>query len=77
MVSDRWEKKVCPTCKNRIDFYNSKEDFPDPKTQITRILQTIEQEQAEKNDKINCPYCQEEISNQEAICPICGTTIKE
>ncbi|MFX0021727.1 MAG: hypothetical protein ACFE9S_05335 [Candidatus Hermodarchaeota archaeon] len=71
------KKKVCPTCKNKVDFYNSKEDFPDPKTQITRILQTIEQEQSEKDNKISCPYCQEEISNQEAICPICGTIIQE
>ncbi len=71
------KKKVCPTCKNKIDFYNSKQEFPDPKTQITRIVQTIEQEQSDKNDVINCPYCQEEISIQETICPICRTTIQE
>jgi uncharacterized protein with PIN domain len=71
------KKKICPTCKNRIEFYKSKEEFPDPKTQITRILQTIEQEKSEKDDTITCPYCQEEISIQETICPICGTTIKE
>jgi hypothetical protein len=71
------KKKVCPTCKNRLDFYHSKEEFPDPKTQITRILQTIELEQSEKDTKINCPYCHEEISKQETICPICGTTIQE
>ena len=71
------KKRICPICKNRIEFYNSKEDFPDSKTQINRILRTIEQEQSEKDSKINCPYCQEEISNQEAICPICGTTIQE
>jgi hypothetical protein len=71
------KKKNCPSCKNKISFYNSKEDFPDPKAQINRIIQTIHQEQSEKDNKISCPYCQEEISNQEYICPICGTTIKE
>ncbi|MDX1797287.1 MAG: zinc ribbon domain-containing protein [Candidatus Lokiarchaeia archaeon] len=71
------KKRICPICKNRIEFYNSKEDFPDSKTQINRILRTIEQEQSEKDSKIKCPYCQEEISNQETICPVCGTTIQE
>ena len=71
------KKRICPTCKSRIEFYNSKEDFPDPKTQINRILRTIEQEQSEKDNKINCPYCQEKINSQEPICPICGTTIQE
>ncbi len=71
------KKNICPTCKNRVDFYRSREEFPEPKAQITRILQTIEQEKAEKEEIINCPYCQEEISNQEIKCPNCGTFLKE
>ncbi len=71
------KKKNCPTCKNKIDFYNSKEEIPEPRAQIARILQAIEQEKSEKDEMITCPYCQEEISNREIVCPICGTTIKE
>ncbi|MCK4370115.1 MAG: zinc-ribbon domain-containing protein, partial [Candidatus Lokiarchaeota archaeon] len=26
---------------------------------------------------LKCPFCQEEISNQESICPKCGASLKE
>ncbi|MFX1418332.1 MAG: zinc ribbon domain-containing protein [Promethearchaeota archaeon] len=44
---------------------------------MTRILQTIEQEKKEKEESITCPYCKESISNQEEICPNCGSSLKE
>ena len=71
------KRKLCPTCQNRLDYYNSQEEFPEPRAQIARILQTIDQEKTEKEERIICPYCQEEILNQGTVCPICGTTIKE
>ncbi|MFW9873814.1 MAG: hypothetical protein ACFFG0_11970 [Candidatus Thorarchaeota archaeon] len=70
-------KNLCPICQNKLQFYNSREDFPEPKAEITRILQTIEQEKREREESINCPYCKETISYQEEICPNCGSSIKE
>jgi len=70
------KKNICPTCKNTVDFYRNREEFPDPKAQITRILQTIEQEKIEE-ESLNCPYCQEEISTLETNCPNCGASLKE
>ncbi|MFW9952173.1 MAG: hypothetical protein ACFFKA_18790 [Candidatus Thorarchaeota archaeon] len=71
------KRKICPTCHHKLEFYKSKEDFPEPKAQIARILQTIEQEKTEKEKSIICPYCREEIKNYETTCPSCGSTIKE
>ena len=71
------KKNYCPNCKKKLDFYNSKKEFPEPKVQIARILQTIEQEQKEKEEYIICPYCQEKVIIHKKICPICGSTIKE
>ncbi|MFX0002897.1 MAG: hypothetical protein ACFE9C_11835 [Candidatus Hodarchaeota archaeon] len=71
------KRKICPTCHQKLEFYNSKEEFPEPKAQIARILQTIEQEKNEKEKSIICPYCQEEIKTDGVICPACGSTIKE
>jgi hypothetical protein len=71
------KKNLCPTCHNKIEFYNSREEFPEPRAQIARILQSIEQEKYEKEQRIICPYCQEIISNQITVCPHCGTTVKE
>jgi len=70
------KKNLCPTCQNRLDFYSSPEEFPEPKAQIARILQTIEQEKGKKEQKYNCPYCQEELSYQASICPNCGSSLK-
>jgi len=71
------KKNLCPTCQKKLEFYSSREEFPEPRAQITRILQTIEQEKKEKEESINCPYCKEVISNQEEICPNCGSSLKE
>jgi hypothetical protein len=70
------KKNICPTCKNKVNFYKTREEFPDPKAEITRILQTIEEERIEE-ENLNCPYCQEEISAQEIKCPSCGASLKE
>jgi hypothetical protein len=71
------KKNLCPICKNKLDFYSSREKIPEPKAQITRILQTIEQEKKEKDINKMCPYCQEEISRLVEICPNCGSILKE
>lgn len=71
------KRNICPTCKNRLELYSSPEEFPEPKAEIARILQTIEQEKMEKDQDIICPFCQEEVSNQESICPNCGSSLKE
>ena len=71
------KKEFCPNCQNQLNFYNSREEIPNPKAEISRILEVIEQEKKEKEVKINCPYCQEEISTQETICSNCGASLKE
>jgi hypothetical protein len=71
------KKKFCPHCQSTLEFYMTREEIPEPKAQIARILQAIEQEKEEKEEVINCPYCQEEISNQISICPNCGGSLKE
>jgi len=70
------KKTVCPFCQNQLDFYNSREEIPEPKALIARILQTIEQEKKDVN-KLYCQYCQQEISIQDEICPNCGVNLKE
>lgn len=73
-----WLKRnICPTCQNRLEFYSSPDEYPDPKAQIARILQTIEQEKMEKEQDLVCPFCQEVVSNQGSICPNCGSSLKE
>ncbi|NVM38068.1 MAG: hypothetical protein HWN81_20910 [Candidatus Lokiarchaeota archaeon] len=71
------KKNLCPNCQNQLEFYSSREEIPEPKAEITRILQTIEREKQLRTNKVNCPFCQEEISSQEPICPKCGTSLKE
>ncbi|UCD01621.1 MAG: hypothetical protein JSV23_00940 [Promethearchaeota archaeon] len=72
------KKKICPFCQNHIYFYGSPEEIPEPKAQIARILQTIEQEKKETDEfEIYCPYCQQEINKQEDTCPNCGASLKE
>ena len=72
------KKTVCPFCQNQLEFYNSREEIPEPKAQIARILQTIDQEKKEKDaNKMYCQYCQQEINTQDEICPNCGVNLKE
>ena len=72
------KKDICPYCQNQLNFYSSHEEIPEPKAQIARILQTIEQEKRDKeDDKLYCPYCQQEINKQEDICSNCGASLKE
>ncbi|MFX1301785.1 MAG: hypothetical protein ACFFBV_04775 [Promethearchaeota archaeon] len=72
------KKNICPYCQNQLDFYRSREEIPEPKAQIARILQTIEHEKRNKEeDKVYCPYCQQEINRREDICSNCGASLKE
>lgn len=70
-------KNLCPYCQNQLDFYKSREDIPEPKAEINRILQTIEQEKQLRNNIANCPFCQEIISSRDSICPKCGASLKQ
>ncbi|MFW9826951.1 MAG: hypothetical protein ACFFEY_04945 [Candidatus Thorarchaeota archaeon] len=69
-------KNLCPICQSELEFYKTREEIPEPKAQIARILQVIEQEKREKEETMNCPYCQEEINIREEICPKCGSILK-
>ena len=69
------KKTVCPFCQNQLEFYSSREEIPEPKAQITRIMQTIKQEKDAK--KLYCQYCKQEINPQDEICPYCGVNLKE
>ena len=70
------KRNVCPYCQNQLNLYNSHEEIPDPKAQITRILQSIEDEKREK-DKLYCPYCKQEIMKEVKICTSCGADLKQ
>jgi len=67
---------ICPKCQNQLSIYNSHEEIPDPKAQISRILQKIEDEKKEY-DKVYCPYCKQEILKELKNCPSCGAHLIE
>ncbi|MFX1315091.1 MAG: zinc ribbon domain-containing protein [Promethearchaeota archaeon] len=78
------KKKIyCPHCESKLTFYRSREESPDSKVQIERILKTIEVEKKEKEnrereeDYIFCPYCQKEITKKAEFCPNCGSNLNE
>ncbi|MFX1572222.1 MAG: hypothetical protein ACFFB0_05700 [Promethearchaeota archaeon] len=72
------KKNVCPFCHNQLEFYSTREEIPEPKAQIARILNKIEEEKREKEEnKDYCPYCKQEITKNVEICPNCGVTLKE
>jgi hypothetical protein len=70
------KRNICPNCKNHVNLYHSREEFPDPKAEINRILQTIENEKKEK-EKAYCPYCKQEIGEKVEVCPSCGAELIE
>lgn len=69
------KKNLCPICQSELEFYKTRDEIPDPKAQIKRILQTIDQETREKEETKICPYCQEKIITKEEICPNCGSIL--
>jgi hypothetical protein len=69
-------KNLCSNCLSKLEFYRSRDDIPEPRAEITRVLRAIEEEQ-EIEEFIICPYCQEEINNQEEICPKCGSILDQ
>ena len=72
------KKEICPYCQKQLDFYSSREEIPEPRALIARIIQTIEQEKRDiEEEKVYCPYCQQEMNKQEDICPNCGASLKE
>ena len=75
------KKNLCPTCNSQVEFYDSPEEIPEPKSQIIRILKDIDDEKKkrENNDEnlIFCPFCQKEIDTQENVCPNCGSSFEE
>ncbi|MFX0139185.1 MAG: hypothetical protein ACFFDN_36420 [Candidatus Hodarchaeota archaeon] len=72
------KKDICPYCQNQLNFYRTHEEIPEPKAQIARILQTIEQQRRdEEAEKFYCPYCQQEMNKQEEVCSNCGASLKE
>jgi hypothetical protein len=78
------KKKIyCPTCDSKLVFYSTPEESPAPKTQIERIIQTIETETKEtEEDELDeeytfCPFCQKEITKQAEFCPNCGVSLTE
>ena len=70
------KRNICPNCKNQLNLYNSREKIPDPKAQINRILQVIENEKREE-EKVYCPYCKQEVLEKAEICPSCGADLIE
>jgi len=72
------KKDICPYCQNQLNFYSSREEIPEPRAQIARIIQRIEQEKRDiEEEKVYCPYCQQGMNKQEDICPNCGASLKE
>ncbi|MFX1567973.1 MAG: zinc ribbon domain-containing protein [Promethearchaeota archaeon] len=70
------KRNICPNCKNELNIYNSHEEIPDPKAQINRIVQSIENEKRDK-EKTYCPYCKQEVLEKAEICPSCGADLME
>ncbi|MFW9999390.1 MAG: hypothetical protein ACFE9Q_16135 [Candidatus Hodarchaeota archaeon] len=70
------KRDICPYCHNHLSFYSTREEIPEPKTQIVRILQKIEDEKKEK-EQVYCPYCKQEIMKDTEICPSCGAQLIE
>ncbi len=77
------KKNLCPKCESQVEFYASQDEIPEPKSQIIRILKTIENEKKIEEEEsiqeqlILCPFCQKEISKQIKICPNCGSSLEE
>jgi len=72
------KKDICPYCRNQLNFYSSREEIPEPRAEIARIIQSIEQEKRDiEEEKVYCPYCQQEMNKIEDICPNCGASLKE
>ncbi len=75
------KKNLCPSCNSQVDFYDSPEEIPEPKSQIIRILKSIEEEkklgESKEADLIFCPFCQKVIANHLDICPNCGSSFEE
>jgi len=73
------KKNLCPNCNSQVDFYDSLEEVPEPKSQIIRILKNIEDEKklAELNEVnlIFCPFCKKSIAKHLDLCPNCGSSI--
>ena len=70
------KRNVCPNCRNHLNLYSTREEIPDPKAQIDRILKAIENEKREE-EKIYCPYCKQELLEKAEICPNCGAELME
>jgi len=75
------KKNLCPICYSQVDFYNSPEEIPEPKSQIIRILKSIEDEkklgESKEVDLIFCPFCQKVIAKHLDICSNCGSSFEE
>ena len=85
------KKNNCPNCNSQVKFFNSQEELPDPKSQIIRILKTIDDEKKEKeleNEELKeqelkeqeftfCPFCQIELQKHLSICPNCSSSLEK
>jgi len=72
------KKDRCPKCESQLDFYSSRDEIPEPKAQITRILKSIEEEKKVLDEIPEyCPYCKQEIMKNVERCPNCGANLKE
>ena len=75
------KKNLCSICNSQVEFFASLDELPEPKSQIIRILKTIEEEkeskEAKETDSKFCPYCQKGINIHLDICPYCGSSLKE
>ena len=74
------KKNLCSFCNSQVEFYASRDEIPEPKSQIIRILKTIEEEKRIKefneNDLKFCPFCKKNINKQAKICPDCNSALK-
>ena len=75
------KKNLCRNCNSQVEFYDSPEEIPEPKSQIIRILIEIDEEKkTRENDdakSIFCPFCQKEMKTHVNICPNCGASLLE
>jgi len=70
----------CQNCQSHVKFYATKEEIPDPKSQIIRILKTIENEKKEKESiqvEEFCVFCGEKLLWMSKFCENCGSSLEE
>lgn len=74
-------KKYCPECGSKLVFYDSPEDYPPPKVPPHNLLERVEMEKKEKEEKNKLFQERQERYNEKEKeyikCPNCSRRIEK